>query len=125
MKLRCLIIDDNREFLAAASRLLEQEGIAVAGVAVRGDEAIRLASEVKPDVTLVDINLGGEDGLELARRLTDDHGTGAGKVILISTHDEDEFADLIDASPAIGFIPKSALSADAIRRQLATDAERS
>lgn len=116
VKLRCLIVDDNLEFLEAASRLLEQQGISVVGVAESGDEAIRLAGEVKPDVTLVDLDLGGEDGLELARRLIDDHGTGAGNVILISTHDEDEFIDLIEASPAIGFVSKSALSAEAIRR---------
>ena len=116
VKLRCLIVDDNPEFLEAASRLLEQQGISVVGVAESGVDASRLAGEVKPDVTLVDIDLGGEDGLELARRLIDDKGTGAGNVILISTHDEDEFIDLIEASPAIGFVPKSALSADAIRR---------
>lgn len=116
MKLRCIIVDDSPEFLEAASRLLEQEGISVAGTATRGEEAMRLAGEVNPDVILLDIDLGGEDGLELARRLTHAEGSSADRVILISTHDEDEFADLIEASPAIGFISKSTLSADSIRR---------
>jgi DNA-binding NarL/FixJ family response regulator len=122
--LRCLIIDDSPDFLDAARRLLKQEGIAVAGVASSGDEAVRLASELRPDVTLVDIDLGAEDGIALAHRLAASDGQPAGKLILISTHGEDEFADLIQASPAIGFIAKSELSADAIRALTGAGPER-
>ena len=114
--MRCLIVDDSPDFLDAARRLLQQEGIAVAGVASTGDQAVRLAEELRPDVTLVDIDLGGEDGLAVARRVADAAGQHSGKVILISTHDEEEFSESIEASPAVGFIPKSALSAAAIRR---------
>jgi DNA-binding NarL/FixJ family response regulator len=113
--LRCLIIDDSPEFLDAARRFLQQEGIAVAGVASSGDEAVRLARELRPDVTLIDINLGVEDGIDLARRLAASEGQPAGKLILISTHGEDEFVDLIQDSPAIGFVAKSALLGNAIR----------
>lgn len=122
--LHCLIIDDSPEFLAAASRLLEQEGLAIVGVGSSGDEAVRLARELRPDVTLVDIDLGGEDGIALARRLAALDGQPAGKLILISTHGEDEFADLIESSTAIGFIAKSTLSADAIRGLAGSDPER-
>ena len=111
MTLRCLIIDDNPEFLDAARALLQHEGIDVAGVASNGEEALRLATELRPDVTLIDIDLGVEDGIAIAQRLADSDGRPAGKLILISTHFEDEFADLIQASPAIGFVPKSDLSA--------------
>ena len=113
--LRCLIIDDSPDFLDAARRLLQQEGISVDGVASTGDEAVRLARELRPDVTLIDIDLGVEDGIALAQRLAASDGQPAGKLILISTHGEDEFADLIQGSPAIGFVAKSALSANAIR----------
>ncbi len=112
--MRCLIIDDSPEFLDAARRLLQQEGITVAGVASSGDDGLRLARELRPDVTLVDIDLGAEDGIAVARRLADAEGRPAGKLILISTHAEDEFAELIQASSAIGFVSKSALSAAAI-----------
>jgi DNA-binding NarL/FixJ family response regulator len=114
VKLRCLIIDDSPEFLDAARRLLQQEGITVAGIASSGDEALRLAREIRPDVTLIDIDLGAEDGITLARQLAQSDGQPAGKLILISTHAEDEFADLIQASSAIGFVSKSTLSAEAI-----------
>lgn len=124
MTLRCLIIDDNPEFLDAARALLQHEGIDVAGVASNGEEALRLATELRPDVTLIDIDLGVEDGIAIAQRLADSDGRPAGKLILISTHFEDEFADLIQASPAIGFVPKSDLSAEAIYALTGTDPER-
>jgi len=59
MDLRCLIVDDSRRFLEAARSLLEREGIAVVGVASTSAEALRRAEELKPDVALVDVDLGG------------------------------------------------------------------
>jgi DNA-binding NarL/FixJ family response regulator len=104
--LRCLIVDDNRRLLDAARGLLERQGITVVGEASTSAEALRLAVELQPDVTLVDIDLGGESGCELARQLSRE---------TISTHAEQDYADLIAASPAFGFLSKSTLSAGAIR----------
>jgi two-component system, NarL family, nitrate/nitrite response regulator NarL len=112
--LRCLIVDDSAGFRQAARALLEQEGMTVVGAVATCEEAVRHAIELRPDVTLVDIDLGGSSGCDLARLLADEAGSAAGCLILISAHAEDEFADLIEASPAAGFLPKSALSADAI-----------
>jgi DNA-binding NarL/FixJ family response regulator len=111
-----LIVDDNRLFLEAARVLLEQGGLRVAGVAATSAEALRLAEELRPDVVLVDITLGAESGFDLARRLTGQHRANGSVVILISTHAEADFADLIAESPAAGFVPKPELTADAIRR---------
>jgi CheY-like chemotaxis protein len=116
--LRCLIVDDNSGFLRAASALLEQEGLRVVGVASTGAEAVRCAADLHPDVTLVDIDLGVDSGFEVARRLFDDPSVDPGQLILISAHAQDDFADLIEASPAVGFLVKSALSATAIERLL-------
>jgi DNA-binding NarL/FixJ family response regulator len=105
-------------FLEAASALLERQGIAVVGVATTGAEALRRAEELNPDVTLLDIDLGGESGFDLARRLA--QGTRArSAVILISTYAQRDFAGLVAASPAIGFLSKSDLSAAAVRALLA------
>jgi DNA-binding NarL/FixJ family response regulator len=112
--LRLLIVDDSVHFLRAARGLLERQGLAVVGVASDGAQALRQAEALRPDVTLVDIGLGGESGIELARRLDQVPGLGAKGVILISTHDPDDFAELIAASPAVGFLSKSDLSAQAI-----------
>jgi DNA-binding NarL/FixJ family response regulator len=118
MPLRALIIDDNSQFLGAARDLLERQGIDIVGVASSGDEAVRLAQDLRPEVALVDIDLGSESGFDVARRL-DALGDGAPRVILISTYAERDFADLIAASPAIGFVAKSDLSAKALEEALA------
>ena len=113
--LRCLIVDDSPRFLAAARGLLEREGVAVVGVASTGAEAVRRIEELRPDVTLVDIDLGGESGFEVVRWLHRDAGVAAARLILISTHAEEDYAELIAASPAAGFLSKTALGAGAIR----------
>ena len=118
MSLRCLIVDDSPGFLEAARVLLGRQGIEIVGAASTGAEALRLAGELQPDVVLVDIDLGGESGFELARRLTRETSLRPSSVILISTHSERDFADLIAESPAVGFLSKSHLSANAIRELL-------
>jgi DNA-binding NarL/FixJ family response regulator len=117
--MRCLIVDDSPRFLEAARGLLERQGIAVVGVASTSAEALQQAERLRPDVTLLDIDLGGESGLELARRLHQASGSGASRVILISTHAEQDYAELIAASPVVGFLPKAALSVGAIGDLLA------
>jgi DNA-binding NarL/FixJ family response regulator len=112
--LRCLIVDDNPGFLGAASVLLEHEGIRVVGMASTGDEAIDMAGELHPDVTLLDIDLGRDSGFEVARRLVAVPGLDPGHLIMISSHGADDFADLVEAGPAIGFLGKPTLSAQAI-----------
>jgi CheY-like chemotaxis protein len=114
MAARCLIVDDNRDFLDAARTLLEREGLTIAGVASTTADALRKAEALRPDVVLVDVSLGEESGIELARRLVVDPALEA-SVILISTRSEAEFGDVIAISPAAGFLSKSELSADAVR----------
>jgi CheY-like chemotaxis protein len=112
---RCLIVDDSAEFVEAARHLLEQGGIRVVAAASTSAEALRCFEQQRPDVTLVDVNLGNENGFELADQL---HRSGWPKpspVILISTHAEHDFADMIAASPAVGFLAKFALTPGAIR----------
>ena len=118
MTLRCVIVDDSPDVLRAAGELLEREGISVVGVAETGEEAIRLVEELGPDVVLVDIDLGRESGFDLARRLAHTRHGAASPTILISTYDKADFVKPIEASPAIGFLPKSDISAAAIRRLL-------
>jgi DNA-binding NarL/FixJ family response regulator len=111
--LRCVIVDDSPSFVDAATSLLERQGVTVVGVASTSVEALQLVGELQPDVTLVDINLGGESGFELAEQLHRDV-RAVSPLILISTHAEQEFAEMIAASPAAGFLPKFALSRGAI-----------
>ena len=113
--MRCLIVDDNAGFLAAARKLLEGAGITVVGTTSSSSEAIELATQLRPDVTLVDIDLGTESGIDLVGRL---HLAGTWSVILMSAHSADDFLDPIASSGALGFVAKSELSAAAIQQVL-------
>jgi CheY-like chemotaxis protein len=119
MSLRCLIVDDNPRFGDEARSLLEHEGVSVVGVAASGDEAVLLVEQLGPDLALVDISLGDESGFDVAHRLVNHSTMRAPAIILVSTYDEQEFSGRIAASPALGFIAKTKLSADRIRRLLA------
>src|SRR6201995_1716741 len=119
MPIRCLIVDDSARFAQIAVELLEDEGIEVLGVATSGEEAVQLARELRPDLALVDIDLGQDNGLTVARHLREGEPGGlAEAVILISTHAQVEFAELIAASPAVGFLAKADLGAEAIEARL-------
>jgi DNA-binding NarL/FixJ family response regulator len=112
---RCLIVDDSKPFLRAARLLLERQGLPVVGVASTSAEAIEQVDSLRPDVVLVDVSLGEESGLDLARRLVEDVRDGA-LVIMISTRGGEDVADLVARSRAAAFLPKSELSAEAILR---------
>jgi DNA-binding NarL/FixJ family response regulator len=119
MSLRVLIVDDSPVFLDAARRLLERDGLSVVGAASTSATAIDATERLRPDVVLVDIMLGRESGIDLARRLVERSVGGVPAiVILISTESEDDFSELIDASRARGFVHKTELSAAAIQRLL-------
>jgi DNA-binding NarL/FixJ family response regulator len=113
-----LIVDDNAAFLEAARGLLERQGMAVIGVANSAAEGLARAAELKPHVILIDIELGADSGFALARELAQIAEDAPAQLILISTHPEEDFADLIAESPARGFIPKSQLSGPAIQEIL-------
>jgi CheY-like chemotaxis protein len=113
--MRCLIVDDSADFVDAARGLLERQGMTVVGVASTSAEALRCFEELRPDVTLVDLDLGGESGFELAEQLDQAAAQTPSPVILISTHAAQDFAEMIETSPAVGFVSKSALTGSAIR----------
>jgi CheY-like chemotaxis protein len=115
MALRCLLVDDSTHFLGAASKLLEGQGIDVVGVASTIAEALARVQEHEPDVTIVDVDLKGESGFDLAWRLAE----APTRTILTSSHDEWDFAELIAVTPVLGFMSKNDLSAEAIRDVLA------
>src|ERR1700689_634847 len=112
--IRVVIVDYNPEFLDSASRLLEHQGVRVVGVASTNADGLRDVQELRPDVTLVDVNLGEESGFDLAEALQDSDDGAPAPVIPSSTPAGPDFADMIETSPAIGFLAKSPLSAGAI-----------
>jgi DNA-binding NarL/FixJ family response regulator len=109
--LRILIVDDSPRFLDAARTVLQEGGLTVVGTASTIAEALRLEELLAPNAILVDVDLGDESGFDLAQRLA---AVTIAQVVLISAYPESELAELIAASPAVGFVTKSALSASAI-----------
>jgi len=114
--MRCVIVDDDEAFLQAARSVLERDGMTVAGVAGSSAEAVERVRALRPDVVLIDIRLGEESGFEAARQLAD--GGQAPGLIMISSHAEEDYVDLIADGPTAGFLAKAELSAAAIRRIL-------
>jgi CheY-like chemotaxis protein len=91
---------------------LENEGMAVCGIASTGEKAIRLAREKKPDLVLMDITLRGEmDGLETSRRIQKERAV---PVIFLSASDNQTLLRQITESRMGGFVPKPFNESDLI-----------
>jgi DNA-binding NarL/FixJ family response regulator len=110
--LAVLIVDDNARFRVRARRRLEADGLEVVAEAADAASALEAARLHSPTVVLLDIGLPDQSGLSLAELLTREPGCPA--VVLTSTRDEADFGDSISRSGARGFVPKAALSGDAI-----------
>jgi DNA-binding NarL/FixJ family response regulator len=122
MTRRYLIVDDNERFLEAARSSLCRDAIEVVGTATTISDAVRQVEALRPHVELVDIRVGEESGFDLTRQLVERFPRLQSRVVLISTRAEDDFADLIATSPAVGFVSKSQLSAQAVDELLPTEA---
>jgi DNA-binding NarL/FixJ family response regulator len=112
MCMRCVIVDDNPLYLSEARDILERQGMSVVGVASTSGDALAIAASDHPDVALVDVDLGAESGLDVARALA--MSDEPVPVILISAYAEKDLRELLDDSPAVGFLPKSVVSRAAI-----------
>ena len=112
MSRRCLIVDDNAMYLSEARDLLGRQGMRVVGVASTHGEAMAIAASDRLDVALVDVDLGAESGLDVARALA--MSDEPVPVILISAYAEKDLHELLEDSPAVGFLAKSVLSRAAI-----------
>lgn len=109
-----MIVDDSEQFLEVAQNYLRRDGLDVVATATSREEALQKVDELQPDIVLVDINLGDESGIELTHLLVDKFPHLRSRVVLISTMDDDDVAELISDSPAAGFLSKALLSARAV-----------
>jgi DNA-binding NarL/FixJ family response regulator len=109
---RCLIVDDNPVYLSEARDLLQRQGMSVVGIASNSGDALAIAASDRPDVALVDVDLGAENGFDVALALA--MSDRPVPVILISAYAEKDLRELLDESPAVGFLAKSFVSRAAI-----------
>jgi DNA-binding NarL/FixJ family response regulator len=106
MAVQVLICDDQEAFRAAAREVVDAtQGFEVVGETESGEESVLAAGRLHPDLVLMDVLLPGIDGLEASRRIREAYPKIA--VLLLSTHDREEFADRIAESGAIAFISKA------------------
>jgi two-component system, NarL family, invasion response regulator UvrY len=119
---RVMVVDDQLPFREAARAVIERlRGFDVIAEAASGEEALTLARTVQPDLVLMDINLGGIDGIETTRRLTTDRPETV--VVLLSTY---QLADLPPAARTCGaraYLNKDDLGVRAIRQLWASNGD--
>lgn len=111
---RVLIVDDHDSFRAMARELLELSGYDVVGEAADGPAAVAAARALLPDVVLLDVQLPGLDGIEVAGELA---GTGM-DVVLVSSRRASDFGPRLRDAPARGFIAKDDLTGPALQAVL-------
>jgi two-component system, NarL family, nitrate/nitrite response regulator NarL len=112
-----LIVDDHDGFRSFARVLFAGDGFEVAGDAADGESALEAAQALHPDVVLLDVQLPGIDGFEVARRLA--ASADAPAVVLTSTRQASDFGRRLTEAPVRGFIPKQDLSAESLAAVLA------
>jgi DNA-binding NarL/FixJ family response regulator len=114
--IRVLLADDQALVRAGFRALLEvQDEVEVVGEAVDGDEAARLAAELRPDVILMDIRMPGTDGLEATRRITSDPRLADIRILILTTFELDEYVFEAIRAGASGFLLKDTEPADLLR----------
>jgi len=116
----CLIADDQAMVREGFGALLAaQPGIAVAGLAADGAEAVRLARQTRPDVVLMDVRMPVLDGLQATRELLSDPSdpsdpSDAPRVLMLTTFDLDEYVYEALRAGASGFLLKDAPAAELV-----------
>jgi DNA-binding NarL/FixJ family response regulator len=88
-ELRVLLVDDHDLFRTGLKNLLEEQGVQVVGEAPNGQTALRLATELVPDVVIMDLNMPGLSGVETTRHLTGIAPLARVVVLTISVDDDD------------------------------------
>jgi DNA-binding NarL/FixJ family response regulator len=111
MTVRVLIVDDQEPFRAAARMVVDiTDGFEVVGEAETGEDSVRMAQELAPDLVLMDVNLPGINGLDATRQIL--AGSSPVVVLLLSTYEEEEYAPRAAECGAAAYIPKSAFGPD-------------
>jgi DNA-binding NarL/FixJ family response regulator len=111
MSVRVVIVDDQEPFRLAARMVVDvTDGFEVAGEAETGEDGVTMATELGPDLVLMDVNLPGIDGLEATRRIL--AGEDPPIVLLLSTYEEEEYAPRAAECGAAAYIPKAVFGPD-------------
>jgi DNA-binding NarL/FixJ family response regulator len=112
MSVRVLIVDDQEPFRSAARMVVEAtDGFEVVGEAETGEDSVTMATELSPDLVLMDVNLPGINGLDATRQILS-NGADRVVVLLLSTYEEEEYAPRAAECGAAAYIPKAVFGPD-------------
>ena len=110
-----LIVDDQQPFRDAARAVVERlSGFEVAGEAESGEQAVDMVADLHPDLVLMDINMGGIDGIEATSRIT--AAEPATMVVLLSTYDLGDLPFAARSSGASAYVNKDDFGGRILRR---------
>ena len=112
MRRTLLIVDDHEAFRTSARALLEADGFDVVGESQDGEGTIEAVARLRPQVVLLDIQLPGIDGFDVAARLA--NTTDPPAVVLISSREAEAYGSRLRDVPSRGFIPKRELTGKAV-----------
>ena len=112
MRPSVLIVDDHDDFRASARALLELQGFEVVADVGDGEAALEAAARLRPDVVLLDVQLPGEDGFEVAGRLA--ATADPPRVVLVSSRRRGAYEAQLTDAPVAGFLGKHELSGTAL-----------
>jgi DNA-binding NarL/FixJ family response regulator len=113
--IRVLLADDQALVRAGFRALLDaQDHIEVVAEAADGEEAVKLARTLQPDIVLMDIRMPGMDGLQATRAIASDDALKEVRVIILTTFDLDEYVFEALRVGASGFLVKSTEPAELV-----------
>jgi len=103
--IKVLLVDDHELVRTGIRRILEEAGdMQVIGEASEGDEALKMARKLEPDVVLMDVNMPGMGGIEATRRMV--RLLPRAKVIALTVLDDDPFPARLNEAGAVGYLTK-------------------
>jgi len=107
MTIRVVLADD-QQLIRTALRMVIADiaDVEVVGEAANGEEAVRLAEQLRPDVVVMDIRMPGVDGIEATRRITTSDKDGDTRIVVLTTFDDDDYVYGALRAGAAGFLVK-------------------
>jgi DNA-binding NarL/FixJ family response regulator len=108
MRPTVLIVDDHEDFRSSARALLELQGFEVVAAVEDGEAALDAVDRLRPDIVLLDVQLPGMDGFEVAERLAS--SARPPRVVLVSSRRRSAYEVRLPSAPVAGFLGKHELS---------------
>jgi two-component system, NarL family, response regulator NreC len=105
MSTQILLADDHLVIREGLKALLERGGLKVVGEAADGREAVRMATQLKPDVAVLDISMPGLNGLDACRELL--HSSPKTRCIVLTMHKEEQYVTDALRAGAKGYVLKT------------------